>query len=139
MSATDHVPPPPKAARGNVLIVDDVLLVRMWIAEFLRGRGFDVIEAASGEEAIGTLEAGRPVDLVLTDLYMPGAAVDGLSLARWIHERRPDLKIVLASGVTHSLEPSDEAICACPLVPKPYDHKELERRLAAVLEPARPD
>jgi CheY-like chemotaxis protein len=133
MSATQQVPLSPALGRGSVLIVDDVPLVRMWIAEFLRGRGFEVIEAASGEEAIRVLEAGLPVDVVLSDLYMPGAEVDGVSLARWVHERRPDLKIILASGVTHSLEPADLAICACPLLPKPYDHKELERRIATVL------
>jgi CheY-like chemotaxis protein len=134
MSATQQVPLTHSVGRGSVLIVDDVLLVRMWIAEFLRGRGFDVIEAASGEEAIHALETGPPVDVVLSDLYMPGAAVDGVSLARWVHERRPDLKIILATGVTHALEPSDLAICACPLLSKPYDHKELERRIATVLQ-----
>jgi hypothetical protein len=46
MSATQQVPLSHRAGRGSVLIVDDVLLVRMWIAEFLRGRGFEVIEAA---------------------------------------------------------------------------------------------
>jgi two-component system cell cycle sensor histidine kinase/response regulator CckA len=120
--------------RGCVLLVDDVLLVRMWIAAFLRGRGFEVIEAASGEEAIRVLEAGLPVEVVVSDVYMPGAEVDGLSLARWVHARRPELKIVLASGVMHGLQPADEAMCACPLLPKPYDHHELERRLTAVLQ-----
>jgi CheY-like chemotaxis protein len=134
MSATQRVPLPKKTSRGCVLIVDDVLLVRMWIADFLRGRGFEVIEAASGEEAIRALEAGLPIDVVLSDLYMPGAAVDGVGLARWVHERRPELKIVLASGVTRNLQPDDQAICACPLLPKPYDHRALERCLTSVLQ-----
>ena len=139
MSATQQVPLSHRAGRGSVLIVDDVLVVRMWIAEFLRGRGFEVIEAASGEEAIGVLEAGPPVDLVLSDVYMPGAEVDGVLLARWVHERRPDLKIILATGVPHALEPSDLAICACPLLSKPYDHRELERRITTVLQRAAAD
>jgi CheY-like chemotaxis protein len=134
MWATQQVPLPRRQGRGSVLIVDDILLVRMWIADFLRGRGFAVIEAASGEEAIRVLEAGFPVDVVLSDLYMPGSAIDGVSLARWVHQRRPDLKIILASGVTCFLEPVDQAMCACPLLPKPYDPRELERRLAAVLQ-----
>ena len=134
MSATQQVPLPRKAARGRILIVDDVLLVRMWIADFLRGRGFDVVEAASGEEAIRVLEAGFAIDVVVSDLYMPGAAIDGVSLARWLRQARPDLKIILASGVTHFLDPADEAICACPLLPKPYDHRELERHLVDVLQ-----
>jgi CheY-like chemotaxis protein len=139
MSATQQLPLSHRVRRGCVLIVDDVLLVRMWIADFLRGRGFEVIEAASGEEAIRAVEAGFSIDIVLSDLYMPGAAVDGVALARWVREHRPDLKIMLASGVTHSLDPADEAICACPLLPKPYDHRELERRLAAVLQQQSPD
>jgi CheY-like chemotaxis protein len=111
----------------------------MWISDFLRERGFEVVEAASGEEAIHVLEAGFPIDVVLSDLYMPGAEVDGISLAHWVHEQRPDLKIILASGVTHFLDPADQAICTCPLLPKPYDHRELERRLAAALEQGVPD
>jgi CheY-like chemotaxis protein len=106
----------------------------MWIAEFLRGRGFEVIEAASGEEAVRVLEAGLAVDVVLSDLYMPGAAMDGVALAHWVHEQRPELKIVLASGVTHNLAPDDAAICACPLLPKPYDHRALEHCLIGVLQ-----
>jgi hypothetical protein len=70
---------------------------------------------------------------------MPGAAVDGVLLARWVHERRPDLKIILATGVPHALEPSDLAICACPLLSKPYDHRELERRITTVLQRAAAD
>ncbi|MBV8186750.1 MAG: response regulator [Alphaproteobacteria bacterium] len=134
MPTTRQGPLPQKTGRGCVLIVDDVLLVRMWIADFLRGRGFEVIEAASGEDAVRVLEAGCAVDVVVSDLYMPGAEMDGVALAHWVHDQRPELKIVLASGVTRNLQPDDQAICACPLLPKPYDHRALERCLIGVLQ-----
>ena len=56
------------ASKPVVLVVDDVLLVRMLIADSLRARGFEVIEAGSGEEAIRILEAEHPVGAILSDV-----------------------------------------------------------------------
>lgn len=72
------------AARGTILIVDDEPTNRALLQAYLRGQPVEVREAASGEEAIGALEACPP-DVVLLDLAMPG--LDGQAVRRWADER----------------------------------------------------
>lgn len=107
-----------------VLVVEDVVLVRMVVAAYLREGGFQVVEAAGAEEAIRVLRAS-PVDVVFSDVRMPGST-DGHGLADWIRQNKPKVKIVLGSGVESEI--SDEAI-----VKKPYDQGDLLRRLRTVL------
>src|SRR5215475_2370985 len=102
------------ASKSVVLVVDDVVLVRMLIADSLRDRGFEVIEAGSGEEAIRIVESELPVSVVLSDIYMPAAEVDGLGLARWLRRHRPELKLLLGSGVNTQLEAPDEGLSDAP-------------------------
>jgi CheY-like chemotaxis protein len=115
-----------------VLVVEDVALVRMVLAEMLRGAGFVVIEASDGEEAVRIIES-FPIRLVVSDVHMPGASLDGLALARWVHEHRPDLKVILASGFVSTLDPADAAFHEGPLLQKPFRLEELERRVRLAL------
>jgi CheY-like chemotaxis protein len=87
--------PVPLAA--TVLVVDDEFLVRLYVADSLREEGFQVIEAVNGDEAVSILRTSAPVDIVVTDFRMPGT-MDGVGLARFIRERRPQLKIIMTSG-----------------------------------------
>ena len=121
------------ASKPTILVVEDVVLVRMLLADLLRQRGFEVIEAATAEDAVRVLDADFAVDLVLSDVYMPGSAMDGVALARWIHEHRPELKVVLGSGVVSTTDPADAAYFEAPIVQKPYKGEELEARLRAAL------
>jgi CheY-like chemotaxis protein len=120
----------------SILVVDDVVLVRMLIADSLRARGFHVVEAGSGEEAIRLLDDDPQIAVVLADIYMPAAELDGVGLARWIRRRRPDLKIVLGSGVTNSVAPADADLFVGPVLLKPYNFDEVEKRLRAAIGPA---
>lgn len=107
----------PKPERRTILVVDDEVLVRMVIAEELRDRGYAVIEAASADEAAAILRAGMAVDLVFTDVAMPGR-LDGLALAELVRADHPTLKIVITSG---HLSPGDERRSkADAFLPKPY-------------------
>jgi CheY-like chemotaxis protein len=119
----------------TILVVDDVVLVRMLIADSLRSRGFHVVEAGSGEEAIRLLDGDPKIAVVLTDIYMPAAELDGFGLARWIRLRRPDLKVVLGSGVTSAVAPADADLFVGPVLSKPYNFDEVERRLRAAIAP----
>ena len=110
-----------------VLVVEDVVLVRMVVAAYLREGGFQVIEAPSADDAIRVLGA-VPVDVVFSDVRMPGTT-DGYGLAEWIRRNKPRTKIVLGSGV------ESEARNAA-IVKKPYDQGELLRRIAAALREA---
>lgn len=85
------------AAIATVLVVEDEAIVRLAVADYLQGCGFEVIEADNGAEAISLLETGMPVDVIVSDIQMPRDP-DGLALARWVREHRPGLKVILASG-----------------------------------------
>ena len=84
--------------RPVVLFVEDEYLVRLSTAEGLRMDGYEVIEAAHGAEALRVLESpSQRVDLLLTDVQMPGA-MNGLGLAAWVRENRPDVLVAIWSG-----------------------------------------
>ncbi|HYX04888.1 MAG TPA: response regulator [Reyranella sp.] len=125
---------PASSSKPTVLIVEDVVLVRMLLANLLRERGFEVIEASTADEAVRVLEADFPVGVVLTDIYMPGSSMDGLALARWVHAHRPGLKVILGSGVVSVTDPADAAFYEAPILQKPYKREELELRLRAALD-----
>ena len=83
---------------ATVLLVEDEVIVRLGIAEFLRESGFVVHEASMAAEAIEVLTKGPSIDLLITDVRMPGA-MDGFALARWVKSFASDVKVILTSGV----------------------------------------
>jgi CheY-like chemotaxis protein len=80
-----------------VLVVEDEVLIRLTIADALREHGFGVIEASDADEAIGVLQSAARVDIVVTDIEMPGGT-DGLALARFVRAGFPHLGLVITSG-----------------------------------------
>jgi CheY-like chemotaxis protein len=133
MTASEKLDDPETSGRPTVLVVDDVVLVRMLTADSLRMRGFRAVEAASGEEAIRLLDSQMQIAVVLTDIYMPSAEFDGFGLARWIGSHRPDVKVVAGSGVNSSVDPADAHLFVGPVLPKPYNFDEVEKRLRAAI------
>lgn len=118
--------------RNLVLLVDDHDLVRETTAETLLELGYRVVEAGSGEEAVRLLEEGLEVDLMITDLVMPG--LGGAELAALARARRPGLPVLLVSG-----HPDPEGVPAdLPCLAKPYRRAVLADRVAALLPLARP-
>ena len=118
----------------TVLVVEDDILVRMPIAQYLRHCGYIVIEAANADEAMTVLlHRDTAVDVVFTDIEMPGS-IDGFGLARWIREHRPELDVFLAGTVPRAVD-SAKQLCAEGPIPKPYDaqtvHNHIRRLLAA--------
>jgi len=85
-------------ATGRILVVEDDPLVRQMARRSLADAGFDVLEAANGEEALHVAAAQAEIDAVLTDLAMPG--IGGRELARRLWETRPGLRVVFMSGYT---------------------------------------
>jgi two-component sensor histidine kinase/DNA-binding response OmpR family regulator len=94
----DQIPEPPK-----VLVVEDEMLLRMRAVDIVEDAGFTPIEAVNADEALAILESRSDVDLLFTDIQMPGS-MDGLKLAHAVHERWPSIKIILVSG---KLTPAD--------------------------------
>ena len=80
-----------------ILIVEDETLVRLAAVGTLEDAGFRMIEAANSDEAIELLEADSNVQLLFTDINMPGT-IDGLTLARQARDRWPHLGIIVVSG-----------------------------------------
>ena len=80
-----------------VLIVEDEPLVRMGAVNIIEDAGFEVIEAASAEEAMRILECRSDIRVVFTDIHMPGS-MDGLKLAHAVRNRWPPIKIIVTSG-----------------------------------------
>jgi len=81
----------------SIMVVEDDILIRTAIADGLRATGLDVVEAASADEAWSFLLSGASVDLIFSDLQMPGS-FDGIELARRVKENYPDIIFVLTSG-----------------------------------------
>ena len=98
--------PKPAAPKPIILCVDDEKIPLVLRKSVLEKFGYEVLAAQSGAEALQILAAG-PVDLVLTDLLMPG--LSGTDLARQVKQSKPRLPVVLFSGVN---EIPEDAACA---------------------------
>jgi CheY-like chemotaxis protein len=117
----------------TVLVVEDEVLVRLALADFLRDCGYKVVEAANAQEAIQALTASdQPVSVVFSDVNMPGE-MDGFSLASWVRKHKPDVKILLTSGHAHAAQIASELCEAGPLVPKPYQYSNVFSRIKRLL------
>jgi CheY-like chemotaxis protein len=90
--------PDQKEPAPAILIVEDEVLLRMAISDYLQECGFKIYEAGTASEAIEMIESGRfAIDLVFSDIRMPGE-LDGFGLAQWVRKNRPGLPVILTSG-----------------------------------------
>ena len=108
------------------------MLVRLVIADYLRDCGYRVFEAGGPEEAVSVFEAGLKIDVVLTDLELPGRS-SGLELARWIRKRHPNVKVILSSGLYSAAELAGELCEAGPPIVKPYDSDAVVQRIRGLM------
>lgn len=125
---TDWTPAPPEVTtlRGSetILLVEDDAQVRNVVQVVLRRSGYEVLEAKNGPEAVMLFEKHtRPIDLLLTDVVMPG--MSGRELAEHVRARRPDTKILLMSGYTNGwvvrhggVDPTNLAFIQKPITPE---------------------
>jgi PAS domain S-box-containing protein len=114
----------PQARRGTVLLVDDDVDVADAVRAVLAERGYRVDVATGAEEALETIER-RPVDIVLSDVTMPGG-LSGVELAQTIRDRRPGLPVVLITGNPRALGDHDGEF---PMVVKPITGRKLEEAI----------
>jgi CheY-like chemotaxis protein len=112
--------------RGVALLVEDDPEVAALTREMLAFMGFEVVHAASPSAALGALANGRRVDVVLSDVMMPGG-INGLELGREIRRRHPGLRTVLTTGYSEATVDLDSAEFV--LLPKPYTLEALSRAL----------
>ena len=119
--------------RGTILLVEDEDAVRLFGARALRNKGYRVLEANDGEHALDVInEFGDPIDLVLTDVMMPG--MDGHTLVRLILEELPLVKVILMSGYTEDAIPGEiSEDSSINFLPKPFSLQELAVKVKEVL------
>jgi DNA-binding NtrC family response regulator len=122
------------AIQETILVVEDDVLVRMPIAQYLRECGYKVIEAVSADEAMTVLlHRDTLVDVVFSDIEMPGS-IDGFGSASWIRKHRPGVDVILAGTISRVVDSAKE-LCEAGSVPKPYEaqavHDHIRRLLAA--------
>ena len=105
-----------------ILLVEDEALIRLAASEMLRDAGFDVVKASSAAEAMIALSAHSDVDMLFSDVELPGGP-DGLTLAQTVNEKYPAVAILLTSGRTRP--GSAELPPGGRFVAKPYDEREV--------------
>ncbi len=115
---------------GSILLVEDDNEVAALVTEMLRELGYRVTRAAGAQSALGALADDREIDVVFSDVMMPGEK-NGLDLAAEVSRRRPNLKILLTTGYAAGLisNPSKDV----HVLRKPYDIRSLELALRTVL------
>lgn len=118
---------------STVLVVEDEVLIRLSIADYLRECGYRVIETASAEEAITVLvESGRPVDVIFSDAEMPGA-MDGFGLSKWARANRPGLPVILVGSPSGAANAAAELCEEGPQLSKPYEPQQLLDQIRRLL------
>jgi two-component system, cell cycle sensor histidine kinase and response regulator CckA len=128
MALTNHV----------ILLVEDEASVRSLVRRVLSRHGYNVLEAATGHDAIQTWQQHRKkIDLVLTDLVMPDG-MGGQELARQLRQEVPDLPIIFTSGYSATIAGKDFPFMeGVNFLAKPYDHDKLLKIIRTALEARR--
>jgi CheY-like chemotaxis protein len=120
---------------GQVLVVEDDDEVAALTVEMINQLGYDTTRVASAHAALGALADRRSVDIVFSDIMMPGP-MNGLELAQEIRRRRPNVPVLLTSGYADAARDTAETN-QIRIIPKPYRIDELRDALAAVRQDAR--
>jgi CheY-like chemotaxis protein len=122
--------------RGDetVLVVEDEAGLRALVGRVLRGRGYEVLEAVDGDEALGLAAAhDGPIHLLLTDVVMPG--LGGRGLGEQLQEQRPEVRILYMSGHTEDAVVRSGVLHEkVPFLQKPFLPRALARRVREVLD-----
>jgi CheY-like chemotaxis protein len=119
---------PPAERRGKILVVEDVMLIRMATVDMVEQIGFQATEAGDGAEALAILQKDPEIEILLTDLGLPG--MNGRQLVEEARRLRPDLKVIIASGYsTESAAGGRPTDVDIKHLTKPFDLGQLRRAL----------
>jgi signal transduction histidine kinase/CheY-like chemotaxis protein len=123
------------AGTETVLVLEDEVGVRHLSVRVLRNLGYEVLEAAHGDDAkrLITQRGTKKVDLLLADMVMP--EISGRHFADWLHQTSPQTRVIFISGyLEESLHPHDRLEPGMSFLAKPFDADELARKVRAVLD-----
>lgn len=105
---------------ATVLVVEDEFLIRMDVVDQLQTEGFQTLEAGTGQEALHVMEGEGQIDIVFTDVDMPGN-VNGVVLAHEVREKWPSVGIIVTSG--QAIISADALPSGAGFFAKPYEMK----------------
>ncbi len=123
-------------AAKTIVLVEDEDLVRRLVSRLLEKEGYHVIEATTGGEGLRILSNGQDVDLLLTDVTLPGG-MNGVELGRRALEERSDLKLICMSGSGEEEMVTDllaRAVGAAAFLGKPFSPGELIKAVNGLLD-----
>ncbi|MDB5394038.1 MAG: response regulator receiver protein [Rhodospirillales bacterium] len=118
---------------AKLLVAEDDIFIRSVIAEFLRDVGFDVTEAANADEAMAVFESGVKIDLLFSDVRMPGS-MDGSELAERVKDKWPATHVMLTSGYSSGLLEAQRKTHD-HILPKPYRPLSVLAAILSVVDP----
>ncbi len=121
----------------TVLIVEDEFFVRFTTAEFLREEGFEVLEAENADEALDILKSKVAIDLMFTDVRMPGS-MDGVALAGLVRNEWPGIHIILTSGYAPELL-SARSVAEDKVISKPYRQQAVLAAIRSLFQETAPN
>jgi CheY-like chemotaxis protein len=117
----------------TILVVDDDDMVRKSVIAQMKSLGYSTIEASNPDIALEVIERDEPIDLLFSDIVMPGS-IDGIELARRTRQRRPTLRILLTSGYPDlKTSRAEEAHTQWEVLKKPYRRSDLQAALREIL------
>jgi CheY-like chemotaxis protein len=120
----------PSRSKNVVLVVDDEPFIRMNAMDMLEDAGFSVLESADADDALSVLAKHPEIGVLFTDINMPGT-MDGLDLARRVHELRPAVHLIITSG---KVRPSVAEIPdSGQFIEKPYQQDKFIRLIEAAI------
>ena len=133
---TERTPPRDITGQDTILLVEDEEAVRSFAARALKLRGYNVLEAAGGEEALEIVKSSAStIDLLITDVVMPN--MDGPTLVRAVKRLRPDMAVIFMSGYAEeAFRRNDEKAEDLHFLPKPFGLKQLAAKVKDVLSEA---
>ncbi|RML54190.1 hypothetical protein APX70_03417 [Pseudomonas syringae pv. maculicola] len=118
----------------TIMIVDDEPTIRMLVAEVLEDQGYIPIEAGEGASALRILESDARIDLLVTDVGLPGG-MNGRQVADAAREVRPDLKVLFVTGYAENAALAHDTLePGMHVLPKPFAIAELIGRVTELLE-----
>jgi CheY-like chemotaxis protein len=116
----------------TILVVEDEVLIREPLAEYLRDCGYRVFEAVDTAEAKAILTAGTPINLVFTDVNMPGPE-NGLMLANWVRKHHPQIEVIVTSGVVNIAAKASDLRMHGAILVKPYRYEAVLQRIQTAI------
>jgi CheY-like chemotaxis protein len=113
-----------------ILVVEDDVALRFTLSEWLRSLTYIVYEAATADEAVTVLASSIPVDLIVTDVDMPGT-MNGFDLVDHIRHNAPGLKTVVVSGKAAGAQAKERGV---PFFRKPYDFEAIAVLIGTLIQ-----